>query len=359
MQKAILKFSRNNYINNIKDFLISKKWNGFFVFLFLFVFLFIIFNIFFYKYNSNTAINNNFTFNRFLPSVFNPIITKQMLADSELEYLKNLNQLHNFDLLINNITDNNGNIINNNKLVSYDAYKLLEILNKENYQLYLGTNNQGIDNWSRLNLTIWSNYSMAILAIALQTIISIFIGSYLAIYLNNIYAKSFYKIFQLLGGIPFLLLAILIYSLVNFSYTNNLIVFMFLLMPFYIIFFYEQTNSILQMDFIKSYITSGYKKRDLIFKVLFRRLLMKSLLIFTDYLIIILSTIVVLSFLNVNNINNQLNLGSVLKDALEVWLSNWQFITFLFLINSILLFTIKYLAFNIYQFSQKEEVSYA
>ncbi|MDZ7293591.1 ABC transporter permease subunit [Mycoplasmopsis pulmonis] len=356
--KSYFFINNNSFIVFLKEFF-SKKTNIIFSLLFLFLLLFLTFSYFLVDPNINEPISKNFIFSKNLPPSFLPIIQRQIIPGDESLFLTKIKEQNpDFYLTFSQIKNQSNQVVSDYVSVSYNAYGLLKILDGFDKKVLLGTNQLGQNNYSRLIISIFEVFILAIFVNFFQIIISIFIGSFLALYFKKTFSKISLSIYKFFLSIPFLLISILLFSFISFNFWSALLIFSIISSFSFVFIAYNKAKEIMQEEFFISSIALGYSKLNLITKVLFWRIFFDALVLLFDNLIMIFLTITTMVFLNVNNINNTNNIGSVLKDALELAKFNPLYISVYTIIFCSLLFLTKIVLLNIHKSQVKKQGVY-
>ena len=328
----------------------EKKSNIFSLVFFLILAFGIIFALFFIKYSPTKPISN-FSYTNNLPSQYSQIVKRTFEKGAELDFIREIARLEKiranylgqapiFEILYDSAFDSGGELTTTTDIVIlyYNPYDLIKAININNNlnittsKFILGTNNFGVDIYSR----IFSSIIFTILIIFAALVINIFVGFSLAALTtlneNKWYAKIIDSISSIIHSLPEI---IWIFLLCIFMGTN----WWALLLSFVLI--KELSNS----EFIIALNSIGLSKIQITYKHLFNLILPSHLVLLSDRFSINMLIVSSLVFLELIVSSNNLNIGTILKEAISMTKTNVSYIVIF--ASIVILFTLSLKLFSV------------
>ncbi|MCV3753395.1 ABC transporter permease subunit [Mycoplasma enhydrae] len=341
---AKVKNSNNNsyvvHTNSIKQYwkrFFSSKINIVWISLFALLILALIISAFFIKNSAFDSINKNTTLVNNLPSIWKQTIIRDFNRGEELDFIRKIEQLENlsalknhrepiFKILYDSAKHLGGSQTIHTDIVTlvYNPYDLIKAINLLNLDskieipsgLYLGTNNQGIDIFSRSISVIW----ISIIVILIAIVINILIGFNLAIiynfYSKNVFVRFIDKLITSISVIPEIVWVFLLSIFIGTQWYSLLITLSAVCWISYYNFAKDEINILLKKEYIIATIAIGTSKYRLAYFHIFKRLMPNFLILLVERFSINILIASSLAFLDFINDTNNLNIGSVLKEAI-------------------------------------------
>ncbi|AZG68789.1 ABC transporter permease [Mycoplasma struthionis] len=355
MPKNLYSFVKKQ--KQLQDYVIHQKesklfWKRFFrkksniaIFsLFLITLFTLIFALLFIKNSPVISINSDSIYVNNLPPYFAPIVTKNFVRGQELDFIRNIatleekrafeaNQNPVFKILYDSAFETGGPLTVHTDIVilQYNAYDLLKAINLNSISLnnninfsniYLGTNSNGIDLYSRTLSSIF----VSILIVLVAVFINIFTGFILAsIYVfnkNKWYAKIIDQVATILNSIPEIIWIFLLCIFLSSNWYGIIISFSLISWISYYEISKNELLSLQNSDFILAYKAIGLNKSQIIFKHMLKRIFPSLLVSVVERFAINIIIISSLAFLNMIKQDNDLNLGVILKESIDIVTSN-------------------------------------
>ncbi|WP_036464118.1 ABC transporter permease subunit [Mycoplasmopsis sturni] len=274
-----------------------------------------------------------------LPPYYAPIITKTFDKSPFTDYLFYLDRTSSFHII---------NYINyqSNFIITYNPYELLRQINPDFHAYFLlGTNFNGVD-----NLAIFSySFLISIIIVVLSSFIQLILGSYAGVFLGFYFQRNIpkfsYWLISIIVTIPFLLINIIIFNLIGYSFLKAILVLS--LVGFFPIFYasYGQTSQLVTLDYVNAYKITGLSTLKIMHKIL-KEILLANLPLLSEQITLGFLSLASLSFFNIAEITTQINIGNLYKQIIDNQ-NNWPLFT-LTLISSIgFVATTKLLSFNL------------
>lgn len=320
----------------------KSKINLFWFTTFLLIIFALVIALFFIKNSPSVSIDDRTNLVNNLPSYFNQTITRNFNRGDELEFIRNIADLEYKEAINNHrnlifwIDFDSSKEIGGNQTVhtdivtlTYNPYNLIKAinflkLNENNYQikipngLYLGTNNQGIDIYSRSIISIWITILVIFISIFINIFISFNLASLINFYPNNIFIKLLDKLINTLSIIPEIIWVFLLSIFIGTNWYSLLISLSSVCWVSYYKFATDEIKNMMSKEFIiasksigSSYWIIAYRH---IFKYIFANYLIMMVERFSINILIASS----LSFLDFINESNNLNIGTILKEAIGI-----------------------------------------
>lgn len=342
-----------NYKSNFQLFwnrFFSKKINYFWLFLFLSFILLIIcissialaLNYSPYKPVLESELATN------LPNYYSPITSRKFFTDNPvLQIIRENDDLHH--TIIKSTLN-----INDYVILEYDPYALIKSLSGKNYYFLFGTNAFRIDRFSFFVYSFLVTISLSILAIIFQFLIGTLLGSIIGFYSDKTTSKISYYLFSSINIFPFLIINILLFKVVGYSYVNALaIISIFGSISFFYI-AYANTLDLKNKEFIFAYRSFGASPMWILMRIIFVENIWLNLTLFSDNLSLNMLVLAALSFFNIKNVEESLNIGNVFKDLIAD-LSNIGYTLFVIIITSLFIIINKIFGIVMYRNSRVRE----
>ncbi|WP_412031710.1 ABC transporter permease [Metamycoplasma buccale] len=366
--KKNLEISISNQSNSAKLFwkrFISKKVNIFALSFFLIIVFLLIFALFFIKYSATTPIYNSKFINN-LPSQFSPIVKQHFERGADLEFIRKVAELEKnraaangttpiFKILYDSAFDSGGDLTTKTDIVIlyYNPYDLIKAINLNNISSnkinlkhfsILGTNNDGIDIFSRIFTSIIITFLILLGTIFINIIIGFSFGAFVALKNDKWYAKILDSIATIINSIPELLW---IFLLCIFMGTNNWAIALSFILISWTSFYELAKNETLELrkqEFILAAKAIGLNQTQIIYRHLFIKIFPMLLILITDKLAINILIVSSLAFLDFLISSNSLNIGVIFKEAISMISTNVSYI--LVLTIAITLFSVSLKLFS-------------
>ncbi|AZZ65268.1 peptide ABC transporter permease [Metamycoplasma phocicerebrale] len=315
----------------------SNKINIVWFSLFVLLVITLIISSFFIKNSPTKSIDSSTNLVNNLPSYLNETIRRDLNRGEELEFIRNIAQIevinalkeHRnpiFYIIFDSAKHLGGDQTIHTDIVTlvYNPYKLIEAINHINLSskiiipngLYLGTNNYGIDIFARSISSIWITITVIIAAI----IINIFIGFNLALlnnfYTNNIFVKFIDKLVNSISVIPEIIWVFLLSIFIGTEWYSLFISLSLVCWISYYNFAKEEIKILLTKEFIIATMAIGTSKIRLAYVHIFKNLLPNFFILLVERFSINILIASSLAFLDFINETNNLNIGSILKEAI-------------------------------------------
>ncbi|TPE56929.1 ABC transporter permease subunit [[Mycoplasma] falconis] len=289
------------------------------------------------------SIDNNSIYVNDLPPIFNQVITRNFERGAQLDFIRNIADQEtkraselginlSFYIIFDSARDVGGSLTVNTDIVTliYNPYHLIEAINNLNpdnqiiinHLPLLGTNANGVDIYAR----IWSSVFLTLTILLIAIFINMFMGfSFAALYSfnsNKWYAIVIDKIATMFISIPEI---IWIFLLCIFAGTNwyGVLISFILIGWFY---FYEaskqEIKNVKSFEFIIAAKAIGLSQTQIIYRHVFKRILPSLLILLVDRLTINILIVSSLAFLDFITNANNLNIGTILKEAIYATKSN-------------------------------------
>ncbi|AWX42598.1 Glutathione transport system permease protein gsiD [Metamycoplasma cloacale] len=317
----------------------KKKTNIVALIFFVIILLSILIATFFIKYSPTNSIHqNSFVVNN-LPSEYLDVVNRNFERGDQLDFIRKIAELEQnratqlgeipvFKILFDSSRDVGGSMTTNTDIVElwYSPYDLIKAINlnvdevnkiKIDHTIILGTNSNGIDIFSRLLTSFW----LTILIIFTSMIFNIFTGFTLGSLSGLNKEKMFFKFIDMIASFINSIPELIWIFILCIAFTTNFIgiVCAFILISWTT--FYELSkNETLQLrhkDFINSAKAIGLNQFQLIYLEIFKIILPSIINLIIDRFCMNLLIISSLSFLDLITNSSNLNIGSILKEAIN------------------------------------------
>lgn len=318
----------------------SKKINIFSLILFLIILIVILIGLLFIKNSSIKPLSDSWYTND-LPSMYNKIIARSFEKGEQLNFIRRMAEISKqnaklngtkpiFEILYDSAFDSGGNLTTTTDIVTlyYNPYDLIKAINlytdqKINFNdLILGSNSRGIDIYSRIFISIIISLTIIITSIFINIFIGFSLGALFALNSHKWYAKIIDSISTIINSLPEIIWIFILCIFMGTKWWSILIIFSWISWTS----FYEiSKNEILELnksDFITALKSIGLNKIQISYYHLFKRVLPSHLILLTEKLnngILIISSLVFLEFINESN---NINIGVILKEAINSMQTN-------------------------------------
>ncbi|UTO26026.1 ABC transporter permease subunit [Metamycoplasma hyosynoviae] len=313
----------------------SKKTNIFAFVFFLAIFLSLIIALFFVKNSATKSVSDSIFVNN-LPSYYNQIVTRSFDKGETLNFIRKLGELEKaraselgispiFEIYFDSAYDTSGqiNITTDIVILQYNPYKLLEAMNInlgskiEIPQYILGTNQNGVDIYSRSILSIFTTIIIIIISLFGNILIGFILASLYSFNKRKWWSKIIDVIASIINSVP-TIIWIFIFTIL-FGTKPWQILISFLLVSWAS--FYELTKNeieeVSKTEFIIAAKAIGLNNFQVAKRHLFTYILPSLLILFVDMFTMDILIISSLAFLEFINETNNLNIGMVIKESIS------------------------------------------
>ncbi|ACF07470.1 Nickel transport system permease protein nikC [Metamycoplasma arthritidis] len=341
----------------------SKKINIFSLVFLSLVLLILIGALFFIKYSPIDPINSSTNLLNNLPSEFSPYVSRNFERGSQLDFIRHIAELESrrasalgiepvFRILYDSARDAGGDKTINTDIVTlvYSPYDLIKAINLNLTQssnikipstLILGTNGDGVDIYSRLVLSIFSTLAILIVAMMINIFVGFSLASIVALNTRKWYTRVIDSLATIINSIPELLWIFLLCVFIGTQWWGIFLAFALVSWTS----FYEIAKSeiieLRQKEFILSAKATGYNQSQIIYRQLFKQILTTLLIMVADRLAINILSVSSLAFLDFVNETNNLNIGTIFREAMSLIQSNISYILILTLTITIFCISLK------------------
>ncbi|KDE42308.1 peptide ABC transporter permease [Metamycoplasma hyosynoviae] len=314
----------------------SKKTNIFAFVFFLAIFLSLIIALFFVKNSATKSVSDSIFVNN-LPSYYNQIVTRSFDKGETLNFIRKLGELEKaraselgispiFEIYFDSAYDTSGqiNITTDIVILQYNPYKLLEAMNInlgskiEIPQYILGTNQNGVDIYSRSILSIFTTIIIITISLFGNILIGFILASLYSFNKRKWWSKIIDVIASIINSVP-TIIWIFIFTIL-FGTKPWQILISFLLVSWAS--FYELTKNeieeVSKTEFIIAAKAIGLNNFQVAKRHLFTYILPSLLILFVDMFTMDILIISSLAFLEFINETNNLNIGMVIKESISM-----------------------------------------
>ncbi|KDE43413.1 peptide ABC transporter permease [Metamycoplasma hyosynoviae] len=314
----------------------SKKTNIFAFVFFLAIFLSLIIALFFVKNSATKSVSDSIFVNN-LPSYYNQIVTRSFDKGETLNFIRKLGELEKaraselgispiFEIYFDSAYDTSGqiNITTDIVILQYNPYKLLEAMNInlgskiEIPQYILGTNQNGVDIYSRSILSIFTTIIIITISLFGNILIGFILASLYSFNKRKWWSKIIDVIASIINSVP-TIIWIFIFTIL-FGTKPWQILISFLLVSWAS--FYELTKNeieeVSKTEFIIAAKAIGLNNFQVAKHHLFTYILPSLLILFVDIFTMDILIISSLAFLEFINETNNLNIGMVIKESISM-----------------------------------------
>ncbi|WP_373590364.1 ABC transporter permease subunit [Metamycoplasma equirhinis] len=373
-QKTLFKFAKQK--TTIDSYVVHQSetklfWRRFFLkkqniasfIIFSLVILGSIFALFFIKNSPINSIDSNSIYVNNLPAL-NTTIFRNFERGSELDFIREIARLEKirafnqnespiFQIFYDSAYDSGGDLTINTDIVvlAYNPFDLIKAINLNSTHkisllpTILGTNQNGVDLYARLNVSLLITIVTILFAIAINLFIGFSLAAIYALNSNKWYANLIDKVASIINAIPEIIWIFILCVFLGTKWYGILIAFTLIS---WISYYEIAKNEILALrnsEFILAAKVIGLNKFQIIYGHLFKKLLPSLIILITDRLAINVLIVSSLAFLNFITNENDLNIGIVLKEAISLSKSNPLYISLI--VIYLIFFCVSLKLFNI------------
>ncbi|WP_373440136.1 ABC transporter permease subunit [Metamycoplasma equirhinis] len=373
-QETLFKFAKQK--TTIDSYVVHQSetklfWRRFFLkkqniasfIIFSLVILGSIFALFFIKNSPINSIDSNSIYVNNLPAL-NTTIFRNFERGSELDFIREIARLEKirafnqnespiFQIFYDSAYDSGGDLTINTDIVvlAYNPFDLIKAINLNSTHkisllpTILGTNQNGVDLYARLNVSLLITIVTILFAIAINLFIGFSLAAIYALNSNKWYANLIDKIASMINAIPEIIWIFILCVFLGTKWYGILIAFTLIS---WISYYEIAKNEILALrnsEFILAAKVIGLNQFQIIYGHLLKRLLPSLIILVTDRLAINILIVSALAFLNFITNENDLNIGIVLKEAISLSKSNPLYISLI--VIYLIFFCVSLKLFNI------------
>ncbi|WP_373436723.1 ABC transporter permease subunit [Metamycoplasma equirhinis] len=373
-QKTLFKFAKQK--TTIDSYVVHQSetklfWRRFFLkkqniasfIIFSLVILGSIFALFFIKNSPINSIDSNSIYVNNLPAL-NTTIFRNFERGSELDFIREIARLEKirafnqnespiFQIFYDSAYDSGGDLTINTDIVvlAYNPFDLIKAINLNSTHkisllpTILGTNQNGVDLYARLNVSLLITIVTILFAIAINLFIGFSLAAIYALNSNKWYANLIDKVASIINAIPEIIWIFILCVFLGTKWYGILIAFALIS---WISYYEIAKNEILALrnsEFILAAKVIGLNQFQIIYGHLLKRLLPSLIILVTDRLAINILIVSALAFLNFITNENDLNIGIILKEAISLSKSNPLYISLI--VIYLILFCVSLKLFNI------------
>ncbi|WP_373437097.1 ABC transporter permease [Metamycoplasma equirhinis] len=355
-QKTLFKFAKQK--TTIDSYVVHQSetklfWRRFFFkkqniasfIIFSLVILGSIFALFFIKNSPINSIDSNSIYVNNLPAL-NTTIFRNFERGSELDFIREIARLEKirafnqnespiFQIFYDSAYDSGGDLTINTDIVvlAYNPFDLIKAINLNSTHkisllpTILGTNQNGVDLYARLNVSLLITIVTILFAIAINLFIGFSLAAIYALNSNKWYANLIDKVASIINAIPEIIWIFILCVFLGTKWYGILIAFALIS---WISYYEIAKNEILALrnsEFILAAKVIGLNQFQIIYGHLLKRLLPSLIILVTDRLAINILIVSALAFLNFITNENDLNIGIILKEAISLTKSNPLYIS--------------------------------
>ncbi|WP_373435206.1 ABC transporter permease [Metamycoplasma equirhinis] len=355
-QKTLFKFAKQK--TTIDSYVVHQSetklfWRRFFLkkqniasfIIFSLVILGSIFALFFIKNSPINSIDSNSIYVNNLPAL-NTTIFRNFERGSELDFIREIARLEKirafnqnespiFQIFYDSAYDSGGDLTINTDIVvlAYNPFDLIKAINLNSTHkisllpTILGTNQNGVDLYARLNVSLLITIVTILFAIAINLFIGFSLAAIYALNSNKWYANLIDKVASIINAIPEIIWIFILCVFLGTKWYGILIAFALIS---WISYYEIAKNEILALrnsEFILAAKVIGLNQFQIIYGHLLKRLLPSLIILVTDRLAINILIVSALAFLNFITNENDLNIGIILKEAISLTKSNPLYIS--------------------------------
>ncbi|WP_373438552.1 ABC transporter permease subunit [Metamycoplasma equirhinis] len=373
-QKTLFKFAKQK--TTIDSYVVHQSetklfWRRFFLkkqniasfIIFSLVILGSIFALFFIKNSPINSIDSNSIYVNNLPAL-NTTIFRNFERGSELDFIREIARLEKirafnqnespiFQIFYDSAYDSGGDLTINTDIVvlAYNPFDLIKAINLNSTHkisllpTILGTNQNGVDLYARLNVSLLITIVTILFAIAINLFIGFSLAAIYALNSNKWYANLIDKVASIINAIPEIIWIFILCIFLGTKWYGILIAFTLIS---WISYYEIAKNEILALrnsEFILAAKVIGLNQFQIIYGHLLKKLLPSLIILITDRLAINVLIVSSLAFLNFITNENDLNIGIVLKEAIPLSKSNPLYISLI--VIYLIFFCVSLKLFNI------------
>lgn len=321
----------------------SKKTVIFSIIILSIILLFLCISAMWNPYSMTQPINDSMNLNHNIKPLVNP--TVHLTIDPSLEQAKafiRMSQTYPEIIKISSIADKN--LVE----IVYNPYDLMNKLNSTKFlfQHLLGTNKDGVDIYSRVIYSEGVLFAIAIISILISLPTAVFLAICVAIYIKKPFNNFISKLFGSFSIIPYLLMSLIFFSVFRNTFWNSIIIFIIISFTNLFVGSYNNTIELLNQEAFKADKTLGYNNWKLITKSLFMNVLNYQIIQAIEQISMIFLSYTAVALFSLNN-NSGVNLGVVIKEAIDLFDSNWQYLITLIILTTGISFSIKIIAWGL------------
>ncbi|WP_373436191.1 ABC transporter permease subunit [Metamycoplasma equirhinis] len=373
-QKTLFKFAKQK--TTIDSYVVHQSetklfWRRFFLkkqniasfIIFSLVILGGIFALFFIKNSPINSIDSNSIYVNNLPALSTTIF-RNFERGSELDFIREIARLEKirafnqnespiFQIFYDSAYDSGGDLTINTDIVvlAYNPFDLIKAINLNSTHkisllpTILGTNQNGVDLYARLNVSLLITIVTILFAIAINLFIGFSLAAIYALNSNKWYANLIDKVASIINASPEIIWIFILCVFLGTKWYGILIAFTLIS---WISYYEIAKNEILALrnsEFILAAKVIGLNQFQIIYGHLFKKLLPSLIILITDRLAINVLIVSALAFLNFITNENDLNIGIVLKEAISLSKSNPLYISLI--VIYLIFFCVSLKLFNI------------
>ena len=318
INESLLKFAHNkknesiesaHYISTTKLYwkrFFSKKSNIFALAFFSIVLLTFLIMLAFVKYSPTKPLSN-ITFVRNLPIAANSIVIRSFEKGKELDFIREIANLENLD---------NSQIFQ----IFYDFLKALSKytdLKLNISPLILGSNANGIDIYSRTLISMLYTFSVILIAIFINLFIGFSLGALYSLNSNKWYAKLIDSVANILNAIPEVIWIFVFSIFIGTNWWQILITLILCSWTQFYEISKHEINELKSEEFILASESIGLNKIQIVYRHLFKLVLPSLIILIGSRLSTLILCLSSLAFLEFLSETNNLNIGTIFKEALS------------------------------------------
>ncbi|AXE60751.1 peptide ABC transporter permease [[Mycoplasma] phocae] len=295
--------------------------------------------------NSPTkSIDSNSNFVNNLPAI-NQLVVHNFERGPQVDFIREIaklegqrafqtNSIPQFTIAFDSALDSGGDITVNTDIITlvYNPYDLIKAINLNSNShislpsTLLGTNQNGVDLYARINVSIFITLTTIILAIAINILVGFSLAAIYAFHERKWYANLIDKIATVLGSIPELIWIFILCIFLGTQWYWILLAFSLISWISYYEIAKNEMLGLIKKEYISAAIVVGLNKFQITYRHLFKAILPTMLILVVDRLAINILIISSLAFLDLITNEGNLNIGTILKEALLSAKSNWVYL---------------------------------
>ncbi|WP_029905468.1 ABC transporter permease subunit [Mycoplasmopsis opalescens] len=296
----------------------------------------LLFATFFIRNSPISSIDSQTTLVNNLPSEYNREITRSFQRGYELDFIRNIEKIETklayeanrnpiFSITFDSARDLGGEqtIHTDTVTLIYNPYNLILAINSMNENkinlaqgLFLGTNSAGIDIYSRIVVSIWVTFAIIFIAIFINIIFGFNLAVFVYLYRKNFIVKFLTKLIDALSVIPEIIWVFLLSIFLGTNWYSLLISLIIVCWISYYKFCLDQVIILYKQEFILAAKSTGSSDWKIAYNHIFSYVYADILIIMVERFSINILIASGLAFLDFINETNNINIGSVLKEAI-------------------------------------------
>ena len=342
INESLLKFASNkknesiesaHYISTTKLYwkrFFSKKSNIFALAFFSIVLLIFLIMLAFVKYSPTKPLSN-IAFVRNLPIAANSIVIRSFEKGKELDFIREIANLENLDssqifqIFYDSALDSGGELTVTSDIVflQYNPYDFLKALSKYTdlklniSPLILGSNANGIDIYSRTLISMLYTFSVILIAIFINLFIGFSLGALYSLNSNKWYAKLIDSVANILNAIPEVIWIFVFSIFIGTNWWQILITLILCSWTQFYEISKHEINEFKSEEFILASESIGLNKTQIVYRHLFKLVLPSLIILIGSRLSTLILCLSSLAFLEFLSETNNLNIGTIFKEALS------------------------------------------